>query len=66
MKLRFYLEQPSGQPHIHRHDVTEAEVEEVLTSPGEDRLGAEGARIALGQTASSRYLRVIYVPDAEG
>ena len=65
MKLRFYLDQPSGQPHIYRHEVTEAEVEEVLASPGEDRKGAEGARIAVGQTAAGRYLRVVYVPDPE-
>ena len=65
MRLRFYLDQRAGQPHIYRHGVTEAEVDEVLTSPGEDRMGEEGARIALGQTASGRYLRVIYVPDPE-
>ena len=35
------------------------------TDPGEDRPGREGARIALGRTASGRYLRVIYVPDLE-
>jgi hypothetical protein len=33
--------------------------------PGEDRLGREGSRIALGQTNTGRYLRVIYVPDPE-
>ena len=38
---------------------------EVLEKPAEDRAGREGARIALGQTASGRYLRVIYVPDPE-
>ena len=38
---------------------------EVLEKPGEDRPGREGARLALGQTASGRYLRVIYVPDPE-
>lgn len=65
MRLRFYLDPPVGQPHIYRHGVTEAEVDEVLTSPGEDRVGEEGARIALGQTTSGRYLRVIYVPDPE-
>jgi len=36
----------------------------VLSDPGEDRLGTEGARIALGRTAG-RYLRVVYVPDPE-
>lgn len=43
----------------------EAEVIDVLEKPGEDRAGREGSRIALGRTASGRYLRVIYVPDAE-
>jgi uncharacterized protein DUF4258 len=45
--------------------VSEDEVIEVLDKPGEDRPGREGARIALGLTASGRYLRVIYVPDSE-
>ena len=30
----------------------------------EDRTGRDGARIALGQTESGRYLRVIDVPDS--
>ena len=37
----------------------------MLEKPGEDLAGREGSRIALGRTASDRYLRVIYVPDAE-
>jgi hypothetical protein len=45
--------------------VDEGEVIEVLEKPGEDRAGCEGSRVALGQTASGRYLRVIYVPTAE-
>jgi hypothetical protein len=65
MRVRFYLDPRTGQPHIHGHDVTETEVEEVLASPGEDRPGAEGVRIALGQTEAGRYLRVIYLPDPE-
>jgi hypothetical protein len=65
MRLRFYLDSRSGQSHIYGHDVTESEVEEVLTDPGEDRPGDQGARIALGRTEAGRHLRVIYVPDAE-
>lgn len=45
--------------------MNEDDVIEVLEKPGEDRAGREGARIALGKTASGRYLRVIYVPDPE-
>jgi hypothetical protein len=65
MRVRFYLDARTGQPHIYGHDVTESEVEEILASPGEDRLGSEGARIALGRTEAGRYLRVIYVPDPQ-
>lgn len=45
--------------------MNEDEVIEVLERPGEDRAGREGSRIALGQAASGRYLRIIYVPDPE-
>ena len=61
--LRFYIDPMTGQPHLHRHKVSEAEVEDVLDRPLEDRLGREGARVALGRTREGRYLRVIYVPD---
>lgn len=64
VKLRFYLD-PDGEPHIYGHSVTEEEVGEVLTRPGEDRPGREGSRVALGQTEAGRYLRIIYVPDPE-
>jgi len=51
--------------HIYNHGVNEDEVEEVLKNSGEDRLGHEGSRVAIGQTQAGRYLRVIYVPDPE-
>lgn len=65
MHLRFYLDLRTGLPHIYSHEVAEAEVEQVLTNPGEDRLGAEGSRVAIGRTEAGRYLRVVYVPDPE-
>lgn len=65
MRVRFYIDPESQQPHIYGHDVSEAEVEEVLRSPGEDRPGVESARVAIGQTHAGRYLRIIYVPDPE-
>ena len=65
MRARFYIDPATGLPHIHGHDVSEDEAIEVLERPGEDRHGREGSRGALGQTASGRYLRVIYVPDPE-
>ena len=65
MDIRFYIDPETGLPHIDNHNVTEIEVEDVLESPGEDRPGRDGARIALGQTAAGRYLRVVYVPDPD-
>jgi hypothetical protein len=65
MKIRFYIDQETGNPHIYEHDVWEKEVEDVLKRPGEDRPGKENSRIAIGQTRGGRYLRVIYVPDPE-
>lgn len=35
----------------------------MLALPGEDRTGRDGSRVAIGQTSSGRYLRIIYVPD---
>jgi hypothetical protein len=63
VELRFFVDPSTGEPHIHGHDVTEAEVEDVLSRPIEDRPGTEGSRVALGQTEAGRYLKVIYVPD---
>ena len=65
VKVRFYIDPRTEQPHICNHSVTEHEVEEVLQHPGEDRPGSEGSRVAIGRTAGGRYLRVIYVPDPE-
>ncbi len=65
MNLRFYIDLETGEPHIVRHRVSEAEVEDVLRRPIEDRPGRDGARVAIGQTRGGRYLRVIYVPDPE-
>ncbi len=63
--VRFYIDPETDLPHIYGHNVTEDEVEEALARPGEDRQGYGGARVAIGQTETGRYLRVIYVPDPE-
>lgn len=63
MKIRFYIDRETGEPHIYGHGVSEGEVTEVLGSPGEDRPGREGSRVAVGRTSAGRALRVIYVPD---
>ena len=63
MDLRFYIDPETHEPHIYRHEVSEAEIKDVLSRPSEDRPGKHGSRVALGQTQEGRYLRVIYVPD---
>jgi hypothetical protein len=65
VKLRFYIDPATDEPHIYNHGVEEGEVEDILVRSGEDRPGREGSRVAIGQTQSGRYLRVIYVPDPE-
>jgi hypothetical protein len=63
MNVRFYIDPETGLPHTHGHGVSEDEVEQVLTRPGEDRPGREGSRVATGQTRAGRYLRIIYTRD---
>jgi len=65
VRLRFYIDRDTGRPHIYNHDVREAEVEEILRYPGEDRPGKEGSRVATGRTSAGRHLKVIYVPDRD-
>ncbi len=65
MDVRYYHDPGTDEPHIYEHGVTEEEVEYVLRHAGEDFAARDGARQALGQTATGRYLRVIYVPDVD-
>ena len=65
MNIRFYIDPETSLPHIYKHGVDGSEVEDVLRSPGEDRPGREGSRVAIGQTEAGRYLWVIYVADPE-
>jgi hypothetical protein len=39
VRVRFYIDSTTGEPHIHSHNVKEHEVEEVLAKPTEDRVG---------------------------
>jgi len=66
MYLRFYMDANTGLPHIYGHGVTEEECESILASPLEDRPSSGDSKIAVGQTAAGRYLRVVYVPDEVG
>jgi hypothetical protein len=66
MQLRFYKDPDTGEPHIYNHGVSEEEVWQVLSRPGEDRPSSDDSRMAMGQTAAGRYLRIVYVPDSVG
>ena len=66
MEIRFWIDPETGQPHIYGHGVTEQEVREVLSRPGEDRAGDEGSRVAIGKTLAGRFLKVIYSRDPKG
>ena len=63
MNIRYYIDPLTDKPHIYNHSVSENEVKDILSKPGEDRSGRDGSRVALGQTRAGRYLRVIYVLD---
>jgi hypothetical protein len=63
MELRFWTDPESGLPHLYDHGVTEEEVRQVLSRPGEEFQGRNRSRIKLGQTESGRYLQAVYVPD---
>ena len=63
--MRFYVDSETGEPHIYGHKVSEEEAADVLRNAGEDRLGSEGTRVAIGRTRAGRYLRVVYVPDPQ-
>lgn len=65
MKIRYYIDPETGQPHIYNHNIGENEVVDILKRPGEDRPGREDSRVAIGSTQAGRYLRVIYINDPE-
>ena len=48
MDVRYYRDPVTGVPHIHDQGVTEAEVQWILTRPGEDRPSTRGTRQAIG------------------
>lgn len=65
MELRFWNDAETGLPHFHEHGVTEEEVLEIMSRPGEEFAGDDNSRIRLGQTQAGRYLQVVFVPDAD-
>jgi len=61
MEIRFYKDAESGLAHCYlKHGISEYEVIQVLSRPGERLQQRDGTRVAEGQTDSGRYIRVIY------
>jgi len=65
MEVRFSTDRETDLPHIYDHGVAEEEAEEILGRPGEIRRERRGTYSKLGQTATGRFLRVIYTMDRE-
>jgi len=65
VRVRFYIDPETGEPHLWRHHVTCEEAVEVLSRPIETRASRGTSRIANGRTRAGRFLRIIYIPDPE-
>jgi hypothetical protein len=67
MRLRFFIDPETDEPHIYGHGIVEEEVRQVLRGPGEVRRGRRrNSRMKLGRTYAGRYIQVVYVPDEVG
>ncbi|HVX85643.1 MAG TPA: DUF4258 domain-containing protein [Phycisphaerae bacterium] len=64
-EIRYFIDSETGQPHIYGHNVDESEVEEVLLRPLKQQPSRDNSKIALGQTGSGRFLKVIYTEDED-
>jgi hypothetical protein len=66
MELRFWKDPETELPHIYDHGVTEEEVRQVLSRPRLNLRGGGNSRSIMGKTSAGRYLKVVFVPDADG
>jgi uncharacterized DUF497 family protein len=65
VRIRFYIDPETEEPHIYEHGVDEDEVAEVLEDPIYDTKAEGTSRSAIGQTRAGRYVLVIYTRDPE-
>jgi len=66
MYVRFHIDPRTDEPHIYGHDVAESEALEILRTSTDRGAARDGAMQAVGQTTQGRYLKVVYVEDADG
>ncbi len=64
MDIRFHID-PDGEPHIHAHNVSAAEVLEVLDRPLERTAGQAGTTVVIGRTRAGRVLKIIHAPSRD-
>jgi len=65
VRIRFYIDPETGEPHIYDHGVDGDEVKDVLEDPIYDTKAEGTSRSAIGQTRAGRYVLVIYTRDPE-
>jgi uncharacterized DUF497 family protein len=65
VRIRFYIDPETGEPHIYNHGVDEDEVQDILEKPVYDSAARNDARAARGQTQARRYVEVIYTRDPQ-
>ena len=65
MNIRYHINPSTQLPHIYDHNVSEAEVEDILHNPLETKRGRNDSFIATGMTAGGRCLSVVYVRDPQ-
>jgi hypothetical protein len=66
MEVRFYIDPTTDEPHIYNHDVAESEALEILRTTTDRGPARNGAMQAIGRTRLGRYLKVVYIHDADG
>ena len=63
MEIRYFIDAETGLPHIYRHDVTEADVDDILRRPIEDRPGELARLSPWCEPKRDGILRIVFVPD---
>jgi uncharacterized protein len=65
MNIRFHTD-PDGEPHVHAHGVSEAEVIEALGRLIFQTSGRDDSTILIGRTVAGRVLKIIFTDARDG
>ena len=61
MRLEFYTDPETGEPHIYGHDVREEGGAQVLIGDGLRWRASDGKIVVVGKTDGGRFLQVVLV-----